>query len=333
MGTLLPGLFLALLGAVLAQLLAAGIGPLSSIVVAVALGFFLRNARLLPAAADPGLAFAATSLLRVAIVLLGLRLVVDDLWVVGGQVIAVVVVTVVATLVFTYGLGRLLGLPASLALLTGTGYAICGATAVAAMREVVDADDGAPAFAIALVTMFGTLSIFVLPAAAQLLSLGAVAFGQWAGTAVHDVGQVVATAAFAGEDALTYAVAVKLMRVLLLGPLLLLIGVLWRRRRSTGTSNGLRPVLLPPFVVGFMLAAAIRATGVLPDQVLSTLGAGETWLFTVALLGLGAGVRYADLREVGSRALVLGVLAFLFVAGISLLGVLLVHGPAVGAHL
>jgi uncharacterized integral membrane protein (TIGR00698 family) len=324
-GVLAPGLAIGLAGLLVAQLLAASFEPLSPIVVAVVLGIVVRNVGWIPAAAERGLTFAAKTLLRVGIVLLGFRLALGDLLSAGAPALAVVIVVVLATLGFTYWLGHRLSLPPELALLTGTGFAICGATAVAAMREVIDADDDAPAFAIALVTMFGTLSIVVLPLLAGMLGLTAEAFGQWVGAAVHDVGQVVATAATGGDDALAVAVVVKLTRVLLLGPMLVAVGLLWRRR--TGQDERVtRPPLVPPFIVAFVAAAAVRTAGVLPDAVIDGLRTAEGWFLTVALLGLGTGVRLGRLRTVGARAVVLGSVAFVFVAGLAYLGVIAVHG-------
>ncbi len=322
---LLPGLGIASVALVVAVAVASAVELLGAIVVAVGLGIVVRNLGVLPAAAEPGLTFAAKKLLRVGIVLLGFRLALTDLLDIGAPALAVVVVIVVTTLVATTWLGQRLGLPRELALLTGTGYAICGASAIAAMREVIDADDDAPAFAIALVTIFGTASIVVLPLLAQLGGLSVEAFGQWAGSAVHDVGQVVATAAAGGDDALAVAVVVKLTRVLLLGPVLVAVGLWWRRRAGVD-ATGTRPPLVPLFIVGFVLAAAIRTSGVLGEQVIGGLRTLEGWLLAIALFGLGTGVRITRLRQVGGRALGLGTAAFVVVAGLAYLGVLVVHG-------
>jgi uncharacterized integral membrane protein (TIGR00698 family) len=328
---LLPGLAIGAVGLVGAQLVAGTADAVSPIVVAVALGILLRNVGALPAAADPGLTFAAKKLLRVGVVLLGFRLALGDLFEVGVPALAVVIVVVLGTLGFTYWLGRRMSLAPELALLTGTGFAICGATAVAAIKEVVGSDDDAPAFAIALVTVFGTLAIVVLPLLATLIGLTADAFGQWAGAAVHDVGQVVATAAAGGEDALAVAVVVKLTRVLMLGPILIGVGLWWRRRTGSG-GEGTRPALVPPFIVAFVVAVVIRSLGVLPDAVVEGIRTAEVAFFTIALLGLGAGVRLAGLRRVGGRALLVGSIAFVFVAGVAFLGVLAVHGTSAVAN-
>ncbi|MEX0869431.1 MAG: putative sulfate exporter family transporter [Nitriliruptoraceae bacterium] len=324
---LLPGLAIAAVGMVAAQAAASVSAALSPIVVAMVVGIVARNAGAIPERADAGLSFAARTLLRVGIVLLGFRLAIGDVLTVGAQAVGIVVALVGATLVFTTWLGRRLGLPRDLAVLTGTGFAICGATAVAAMREVVDADDDSSAFAVSLVTIFGTISIALLPAVALALGMADDAFGQWVGASVHDVGQVVVTAAALGTDAVAVAVVVKLVRVLMLAPILLGVGMWWRRSAPDADASA-RPALVPGFIVGFLLAVAARTSGVLSDEILAVLRSLEGWMFTIALVGLGAGVRLARLRNVGGRALLLGVIAYVLVAGIALGGVALVYGAA-----
>lgn len=324
---LVPGVAVVVVLAAFAQFVAGWSGALSPIVVAVVLGVLIRNVGLLPGTADPGLTFAAKKLLRVGVVLIGFRLALGDLAEVGAQAVGIVVVAVLATLVFTYWLGRRLGLARDLSLLTATGFAICGASAVAAMREVIDADDESPAMAIALVTIFGTLAIFVLPLVATLIGMSDAAFGQWAGASVHDVGQVIATAAAGGPEALEVAVVVKLTRVLMLGPIVAVVAIVWRRRMASSSEAGAsRPSLVPLFVVGFLATVMIRTAGLVPDPMLGTISRIEGWVFTAALVGLGAGVRLAKLRKVGPRAVVMGAIAWVFVATVAIIGVMVVHG-------
>jgi uncharacterized integral membrane protein (TIGR00698 family) len=299
------------------------VDALSPIAVAVAVGILVANSGRLPPAAEPGLAFAAKRVLRFAVVLLGFRLALGDVVAAGGPAVVVVVVVATVTLVGTYALARAAGLGRQLAVLTGAGYAICGASAVAALREVVDAEDDDAAFAVALVTLFGTVAIVALPALAAWWELSATTFGRWVGASVHDVGQVVATAASGGDDALTVAVVVKLTRVLLLGPMLLAVGLWWRRRRPSSAASD-QPGLVPWFVIGFLAAAVVRSLELLPDAALTAIGAAERWAFAVALVGLGAGVRVGRLRRVGARALVVGTLAWVLVALVAYVGVLLV---------
>jgi uncharacterized integral membrane protein (TIGR00698 family) len=266
----------------------------------------------------PALTSAVASLLlRVGIVLLGFQLAARDVLELGAIRLLVVVVVVVATFFGTRWLGRRLGLSEPLSLLAAAGFAICGVSAIAALREVVGADEEDVTAAIGLVTLCGTLAIVVLPLLQGPLGLSDEAFGVWTGASVHDVGQVVATASTAGSVALTAAVVVKLTRVLLLAPLVAAVSLASRR-------PGRPPV--PLFVVAFLVAIALRSSGVVPDGALDVLHSTQTIVLTAALFGIGATTRLSRLRRLGPRPLVLGALAWLLVAGIAYAGVRLTGG-------
>jgi len=305
----------------------AAVGSLSPLVVSVALGAILANLGLVPDAARPGATFAAKRLLRVGVVLLGLQLAVGDMLALGGKGLALVVVVVAATFFGTQWVGRRLGLSPGLSLLVATGYSICGASAVAAMEGVSDADEEDVAYAVALVTLCGSLCIALLPVLQGPLGLDATAFGTWTGASVHDVGQVVATASSAGAVALHAAVVVKLTRVVLLAPLVAGVSLARRRHGETGRPAAAvrrSPPLLPLFVAGFLAAVALRSTGIVPDGWLASAKTLEKVLLSAALFGLGTGVQLSKLRRIGGRPLVLGLGAWALVAVVSYAGVLVI---------
>ncbi|WP_435844478.1 YeiH family protein [Streptomyces hygroscopicus] len=186
-----------------------------------------------------GLSFAGKRLMRLGIVLLGLKLSLDDVLGLGWATVAMVLGVVAATFCGTWWLGRRMGLPGDQPLLIATGYSICGASAIGAVSEVSDSDERDVATSVALVTLCGTLAIAVLPLLQHPLGLDDAAFGRWVGASVHDVGQVVATAQTAGPAALGDAVLVKLVRVALLAPLVAALATAVRVRargaRATGT--------------------------------------------------------------------------------------------------
>ncbi|MEZ0111197.1 putative integral membrane protein (TIGR00698 family) [Catenulispora sp. EB89] len=233
----LPGLALTA-GAVAAAWFANRMWPtLSPLTAAVVLGVLAAN--LLPAAAmsaaRPGLRVAAKPVMRLGIALLGLQLALGDVLKLGWQTLALVVAVVFATFFGTQWLGHRMGLPGRQPLLIATGFAICGASAVAAMEGVTrrpgeSEDDPDPVVAVALVTLCGSLAILVLPLLRGPLGLhDPAAFGHWVGASVHDVGQVVATAGSGGAAAVNGAVVVKLMRVAMLAPMVAGTAVAWRR--------------------------------------------------------------------------------------------------------
>lgn len=309
-----PGLVrVAALGAV-ALAISHVVEPLSALVVAVILGALWSNTIGVGDRSLAGSRLAARVLLRAGIVALGFRLALADMAGLGISGIAIVAATVTATFFGTQWLGRRMGLDRDLSLLVATGYSICGASAIAAMEPATDADEDRVAAAVGLVTLFGSLAIVVLPALRGSFGLDADAFGTWVGASTHDVAQVVAAASTGGSVALSAAVVVKLTRVALLAPLV--AGVNLSRRRVVPTDD--RPPLLPRFVVGFLLAVALRSTGALPDAVLDAARFAEQALLTLAMVGLGTGVRVAGLRSLGWRPLLLGGLAWVVVGGVSL---------------
>ncbi|MEU9142382.1 putative sulfate exporter family transporter [Streptomyces sp. NPDC048349] len=274
--------------------------------------------------ARPGLSLAGRRLMRIGIVLLGLGLGLDQVLRLGWATVAMVAGVVAATFFGTLWLGRRLGLPGDQPLLIATGYSICGASAIGAVSEVSGSDEEDVAASVALVTLCGTLAIAVLPLLPGPLGLSDLAFGRWVGASVHDVGQVVATAQTAGPAALGEAVLVKLMRVALLAPLVAAVAFAVRaRRRGVRTASGRRPAPVPLFVAGFLAAAALRATGALPDMALEWAHAAQEALLAAALFGLGSAVHLPTLARTGGRAAVLGLGAWVVVAGVSYAGVLL----------
>lgn len=293
---------------------------LSPLVAGVLLGALVGNITVPSDRLMPGVTFAARRLLRIGVVLLGFRLAMSDLVDLGARGLVVVAMVVTITFFGTQWVGRRLGLSSDLSLLVATGYSICGASAVAAVDGVINADEEETAYAVALVTLFGSLSIVALPLLAVPLGLEGAEFGAWVGGSVHDVAQVVAAAATDGEDASNAAIVVKLTRVVLLAPLVALVAI---RRRTTHPIAGdvARPPIVPLFVACFLVAIAIRSSDVLADDWLATIKDGEKLLLTMALVGLGIGVRFSKLRQLGGRPLVLGLISWFLVAAVSYAGV------------
>jgi uncharacterized integral membrane protein (TIGR00698 family) len=315
----LPGL----LAVAVATGLAMGIGhlvpALNASTAAVVLGAVLVNVGWHHPRLHAGTRVASHALLRIAVVLLGLQLAVRELIDLGAAGLGVVAVTVAITFAGTRWVGRLLGLPPARSLLIATWFSICGASAVAAMKEVADGDEDDAAVAIALVTVFGTLAIVVLPALRGPLGLNPAEFGSWAGASVHDVGQTVATADRV-DGALAAAVVVKLARVVLLAPLVAGVAI-GRSRRRGADSAGRRPPVVPLFVAGFLTAIVVGSTGWLPPAVLSLAATAQEVLLVAALVGLGAGVRLSLLKRTGGPALVLGLTSWLLVTSVAYAGV------------
>lgn len=321
-----PGLAL---GGMLASagLVAADVWPVASpLLVAIVLGMAVGNTVRLPVAVQPGLRLAGKRLLRWGIVLLGLQLPIDVVLGLGRGMLVTVVAVVVVGVTTTYAVGLRLGLSSSQSLLVACGFSICGAAAVVAADGVVDAEDEEVATAVALVVLFGTLMIPVLPLLAGLAHLSTRSAGLWAGASVHEVAQVVATAGVIGGGALGVAVVVKLARVLMLAPVLAVLG--WRRRRRLTRDGGPTPMaalppVVPMFVVGFVAMVALRSACSLPGLGLDVAKQAETFLLAAAMGALGCGVRLDLARRVGPRPFLLGLVGTAVVASVGLAGVAL----------
>ena len=302
-------------------------GVVSPLVIAVVLGALISNLGMLPENCRIGLGFAARNLLRLGVVLLGLQLSFSQVRELGAPGLALVIVVVAATFTGTQWLGKKMGLSPGLSLLVATGFSICGASAIAAMRPVSDADDDDMAYAIALVTICGTLAIFLLPAIGEIIGFSGAQFGSWVGASVHDVAQTVATAASGNDDAQDAAIVVKLTRVMLLAPLVAAVSFTRRRELShtnitdSKTQKAKLPPVIPLFIIGFIAAISINSSFNLPSEFLSNVKWLEKSLLACALVGLGAGVDARKLRRVGTRPLALGLISWILIATLSAIGV------------
>ena len=307
-----PGLALA--GAVVAVgfLINHQWNEVSPLTASLVMGAILGNLGFVPSMCDAGLRFSSRSLLRLGIIVLGFQLSFSEVAHLGGKGFIAVIAVVVITFFGTQFIAKLLGVSPGLGLLTATGYSICGVSAVSAMTGAVDGDEEDATYAIALVTMFGSIAIFALPLLGHFFNMGNTRFGMWAGSSVHDVAQVVATATAYSKDSLSGAVIVKLTRVVLLAPLVAFYAYRHRRGVEKGP-DAPRTSPLPLFVVLFLVAVCVRTTGVLSTRALADFKNFEKLCLALALVGLGAGVRISKLRVLGARPIILGVLSWVLV--------------------
>jgi len=320
---LAPGLTLATAATAAVLVVGRFLPTVSPLLIAIVLGAIVSNVATLPASVKPGMTFAAKKLLRVGVALLGLQLVFGEVLGLGLGMIAVVVAVVVLGIVGTMFVGHLLGIGWTQRFLIACGFSICGAAAVAAVDGVVDAEEEEVLTAVALVVVFGTAMIPVIPLLSNVLGLSDLDSGLWAGASIHEVAQVVAAGGAIGGGALAVAVVVKLARVVMLAPVIAVVSARQRRlMRDAGDVR--RPPLVPLFVLAFLACIALRTTGVIPEYVLSGAKVTQTALLTAAMFALGAGVNIAALRKVGIRPFLLAMISTAWVAGIALAGVLLV---------
>ena len=354
-----PGLLFAAAGVAVAYAVSARFDMVGPMVAAIVLGVVVGNVARVPSVLEPGLAVASKRVLRIGIVVLGLRLSLHDVAGLGAGMILTVIAVVAGGIVTGVAIGRALGIGRRQRLLIACGIAICGAAAVAAVAGVLGGradggkvsdgeDDGdrgrdggkaganaegagepglreSVAAAIALVVVFGTLMIALVPMLGHALGLTDMEVGMWGGASVHEVAQVVAIGGSVGGAALGAAVVIKLGRVLMLAPVMAVLGAVERRRiRAAGGGGDVDlPPIMPLFVAGFLAMVAVRSTGVVPQGVLDAAGVAEQLLLGAAMFALGVGVRFSLIRKVGGAPVVMAAAATVVVAVIGLAGVLL----------
>jgi uncharacterized integral membrane protein (TIGR00698 family) len=294
-----------------------GMGVMSPMIVAVVLGAGFRQAVGVPDHARAGVAFSARRLLRLGIVLLGLQLTVPQVTAVGAAGVAVLAACVVCTFAVTVLLGRLLGVEPRLAELIAGGTSICGASAIMATNTVTKAPEEDVAYALAAITLFGSLAMFVYPLLPGALGLSPQSYGLWAGASIHEVAQVVGAGFQAGQQAGETGTVAKLTRVAMLAPVVMALGLMAAHRcgREAG-GDGKAPV--PWFVLGFVAVVILNSIVPVPAEIRAAAGVATAVLLSMALAAVGLEADIARLRAKGARPLVLAGLATLFIAGLSL---------------
>jgi hypothetical protein len=203
-------------------------------------------------------------------------------------------------------------------MLIACGFAICGASAIAAVRPQTKATEEETSYAIGLVSLCGTLSIFVLPLIGHTIGLSNRAFGSWAGAAVHDVGQVLATASLFNSGSVASAIIFKLARVCLLAPIIIILSIRNRKVQGGAVAAGVKVPIVPLFVLGFATVALLHNAIHTSARVTNDLGTLSKVLIAAGLVALGSNVRWATIRKIGHRPLVLGLFAWVVVAGLAL---------------
>lgn len=322
-----PGFVLAIVVALAAYALESvertlvGMTWIEALVMAIVLGAALRSTGLVSPAAEPGIAIAAKPVLEIAIVLMGASLSFGEVMRAGAVMPAAIAGIVATAIVAGVAIGRWLGLPPKMALLVACGNAICGNSAIAAVAPVIDADSDDVAAAIGFTAVLGVVVVLAMPGLAGLAGFEGARAGALAGLTVYAVPQVLAAAAPMGAVAVQSGTLVKLMRVLMLGPVCVALTIVARRRgwvraeaRCAGPSIG---QFVPWFIIGFVALAALRSFGWLPERLAADAAAVAGPLTVIAMAGLGLGVDVRSVRAAGPRVTATVVLSLIVLGGVS----------------
>lgn len=290
--------------------------------LALLIGMSLRSRYTPAAAARPLFAFASSTVLKVAVVLLGATFGLSQVVHIGRTSLPLMLGTLAVALVAARFVGRALGVKGNLQTLVGVGTAICGASAIGAVSGVIGAAESEIAYAISTIFVFNVIAVVLYPALGHMLSLSQHGFGLWAGTAINDTSSVVAAAYTYGHTAGNVAVVTKLARTTMIIPIVLGLAAIHARRMSVQQ----RPLwrLVPAFLIWFLLASALNTAGLIDPGFASALAHGATLLITIALGAIGLSTRFSELRRTGVRPLLLGAIlrAVVGVTGLFLQGVL-----------
>jgi len=214
-------------------------------------------------------------------------------------------------------MGKMLGLNHKLVKLIAAGTSICGASAVIAANTVVDSSDEDVAYAIAIVTAFGTISMIAYPLLPVLLNLSPQAFGIWCGVSIHEIAQVVAAGFQLGNAGGEAAVIIKLARILFLIPMVFLLGSSYLSNHKDKAKQSQLPI--PWFMAYFILLMGINSMQILPDNLKSLIIQGNQFLLTMSLVAMGLVTSINKLKQVGIKPLYLASASSLFISSVSLL--------------
>ena len=305
---------------------------LEALVLAILVGTAIRTAWTPGRRWARGIGFSAKMLLEIAVVLLGASVSARTVLAAGPGLLLGIAVVVVAAIAASYGLGRLLGLPHRMATLIACGNSICGNSAIAAVAPVIGADGEDVAASIAFTAVLGVVVVLTLPLSVPLLHLSGLQYGALAGLTVYAVPQVLAATAPVGAVAVQLGTLVKLVRVLMLGPVVLCLSLLTRRMRdetdeaAPHVTAGDRPApgrlplhkLVPWFIVGFLLLATLRSAGLVPPIVLAPTAWVANLLTVISMAALGLGTDLRVVARAGGRVTAAVTLSLLVLGAISL---------------
>jgi uncharacterized integral membrane protein (TIGR00698 family) len=294
-----------------------GFGVFSPVILAVVVGIVFANVVGVSARANIGIGFCQRRLLRFAIVLLGFQVTLAQAASVGLVGILAIALVLVATFGFTLAMGKVLGVEPKLTELIAAGTSICGASAIVATNAVTRGRDEDVAYAVASVTLFGTIAMLGYPLLAPVFGLDAHGYGLWAGASIHEVAQVVGAGFQNGQESGEIATVAKLSRVAMLAPVVLALGLLGRRA-SRQAEDAARPPM-PWFVFAFVAVVAFNAAVPLPAEAKTLLGTVTTMLLSIGLAAMGLKTDVSDIRSRGVKPLCLALSAFVFIAGLSLM--------------
>ena len=328
LGGISRGVLVAVMVAVTAQFLSEHYGApamLMALLLGIAFAFLAEEGRCVA-----GIEFSAKKILRVGVALLGARISVELLIGLGPELIALVVFGVILTILFALLGARLVGRGWQLALLTGGSVAICGASAAMAIAAIIPYEkqhsERNLLFTVLSVTVLSTIAMIAYPIIANAFDFDDLAAGVFIGGTIHDVAQVVGAGFSISNEAGETATLVKLIRVSMLAPVVLIFSLLIRSsgvkaEATPDAKQSQRPPLIPGFILAFLALAAINSLGWMPAVIADALADLSRWALLTAIAAVGMKTSLRRMLDVGGEAIALIIAETLFIAGFILLGI------------
>lgn len=292
----------------------------SPMIIGIILGMLYANSlrNNLPETWVPGIQFCSKRILRIGIILYGFRLTFQDIVNVGVSGIVIDAIVVAVTILGGIAIGRMLKMDSDTALLTSVGSGICGAAAVLGAESTIRTQPYKTAVSVATVVIFGTLSMFLYPIAYRsgLLDLTPQEMGIYSGATLHEVAHAVGAGNAMGGEIANVAIIVKMIRVMLLVPVLLILGF-WMARRKSGdnVAEGKGQVNIPWFAVGFLLVIGFNSFDLLPAALVDTINYIDTFLLTMAMAALGAETSIDKFKKAGAKPFILAAFLYVWLLG------------------
>ena len=309
--------------------------PISPVMMAILLGMLVRNTVGLPAACESGVRFCLVRILRLGIILLGIRLSLTQVGEIGLRSLPIIIGVVITALLTVTFVSRRAGLSARLGTLIAVGTSICGTTAIVATAPTIGAKDDEVAYAVTCITLFGVMAMIVYPFAAHwLFDADAFRSGLFLGTSVHETAQVVGSGLvyeeyFNNPAALDAATVTKLVRNLCMVIVIPLMAILYHRKSTEGTEPPPWWSMVPLFIIGFALMSLIRTVGDMGDRAFGIIQTGQwqgivgsiknvaEWCLAIAMAAVGLGTSVKGLLRIGLKPLGVGLFSSIFVGLVS----------------
>jgi uncharacterized integral membrane protein (TIGR00698 family) len=322
-----PGFLVASTVAITAQFMSEHYGVpamLMALLLGIAFHFLAEEGRCVP-----GIEFTSKTVLRLGVALLGMRISFGLLVDLGAATVALIIGTVIATILVGLIGARLLGRGWRLALLTGGSVAICGASAAMAIAAVLPKNEHSERnllFTVMGVTLLSTIAMVIYPIIAQQFGLDDREIGIFIGGTIHDVSQVVGAGFSVSQEAGDTATLVKLIRVIMLAPVVLVFALVIRAMAIPADPGAARPPLIPGFVFGFLILATINSFGFIPEVMSKVAGDASRWALLIAIAAVGMKSSLKRIFDVGGQAITLILAETVFIGVMILIGIALLGG-------